>query len=36
MISVLAAKSVDLPFEQFRADLEGTGEAKAYFAWRNP
>ena len=31
---VLAAKSVDLPFERFRADMEGTDAARAYFAWR--
>ncbi len=31
---VLAAKSVDLPFERFRADMEGTEAARAYFAWR--
>jgi hypothetical protein len=31
---LLAAKFVDLPFEEFREDMECEEETKVYFAWR--
>ena len=30
----LAARSVGLPFEDFREDMEGREETEAFFAWR--
>jgi hypothetical protein len=33
-LSFLAAKSVGVSFEDFRAEMEGRDETEAFFAWR--
>ncbi|MGH6826976.1 hypothetical protein [Methyloceanibacter sp.] len=34
-VTFLAAQYAGLPFEDFRADMEGREETAAFFAWRN-